>query len=114
MDLERQEVASCRGEVIAKLTDEACTQWAFGWLAFQCRASIAFPYLEFNIHLSDEEVEEFASKTEADAGVEVLLGDLDRASLPDDLQVPPEASSSTLPAGALPFTSVNWGSTSGA
>ena len=38
MDLERQEaLASRRGEVIAKLRDEACTQWASGWLAFQRR-----------------------------------------------------------------------------
>ena len=31
IDLERQEaLASSRGEVIAKLKDEVCTQWAFG------------------------------------------------------------------------------------
>ena len=35
MDLARQEaLASRRGEVIAELKDEACTQWAFEWLAF--------------------------------------------------------------------------------
>ena len=35
MDLERQEaLASRRGEGIAELRDEACTQWASGWLAF--------------------------------------------------------------------------------
>ena len=40
MDLARQEaLASRRGEVIAELKDEACTQWASGWLSFQCRAS---------------------------------------------------------------------------
>ena len=40
MDLERQEaLASRRGEVIAELRDEACTQWASGRLAFQRRAS---------------------------------------------------------------------------
>ena len=40
MDLERQEaLASRRGEVITGLRDEACTQWASGWLAFQRRAS---------------------------------------------------------------------------
>ena len=40
MDLARQEALdSQRGEVIAELKDEACTQWAFGWLAFQRRAS---------------------------------------------------------------------------
>ena len=50
MDLMRQEaLASRRGEVIAEPKDEVCTQWAFGWLAFQRRASRAFPDLEFNI-----------------------------------------------------------------
>ena len=40
MDLARQEaLASGRGEVIAELKEEACTQWASGWLAFQRRAS---------------------------------------------------------------------------
>ena len=40
MDLTRQEaLVSRRGEVIAELNDEACTQWASGWLAFQHRAS---------------------------------------------------------------------------
>ena len=118
MDFERQEaLASRRGEVIAKLKDEACTQWASGWLAFQHRASRAFPDLEFNIQLSDEEVEESASEAEADAGAEVLSRAPDRAPLPDDLRVPPKASSSALPAGALPFdhpTSVSRGPTSGA
>ena len=34
MDLERQEsLASRRGEVIAELKGEACSQWASGWLA---------------------------------------------------------------------------------
>ena len=50
MDLARHEaLASRRGGVIAELKDEACTQWASGWLAFQRRASRAFPDLEFNI-----------------------------------------------------------------
>ena len=35
MDLVRQKALSRqRGEVIAELKDEACTQWASGWLAF--------------------------------------------------------------------------------
>ena len=100
--------------MIAKLRDEACTQWASGWLAFQRRASQAFPDLEFNIQLSDEEVEESASEVKADEGVEVLLGALDRAPLPDDLRVPLEASSSALPVRASPFdpsTSVSRGPT---
>ena len=50
MDLARQEaLASRRGEEIAELKDEACTQWASKWLAFQRRASQAFLDLEFNI-----------------------------------------------------------------
>ena len=103
--------------MIAELRDEAYTQWASRWLAFQRRASQAFPDLEFNIQLSDEEVGESASEAEAEASVEVLLGAPDRAPLPDDLWVPPEASSSTSPVRALPFdpsTSVSWGPTSGA
>ena len=104
MDLERQEaLANQRGEVIAELRDEAYTQWAFGWLAFQRRASRAFPGLEFNIQLSNEEVEESASEVEAVAGAEVPFGAPDHAPLPDDLQGPPETSSPALPAGALPF-----------
>ena len=56
MDLERQEaLASRRGEVIAELKDEACTQWASGWLAFKRRAS-RVPGLNFNIQFFDEEV----------------------------------------------------------
>ena len=50
MDLMRQKaLTSRRGEVIVELKNEACTQWAPGWLAFQRRASRAFPDLEFNI-----------------------------------------------------------------
>ena len=50
IDLARQEALASRGgKVIVELKDEACTQWAFGWLAFQRRASRAFPDLEFNI-----------------------------------------------------------------
>ena len=50
MDLARQEALAIQiGEVIAELKDEACTQWASRWLAFQRRASRAFPNLEFNI-----------------------------------------------------------------
>ena len=87
MDLERQEaLAGRRGEVIAELRDEACTQWAFGWLALHRRASRSFPDLEFNIQLSDEEVEESSSEAKADAGTKVLSRASDRALLPDDLR----------------------------
>ena len=87
MDLARKEaLASRRGEVIAELKDEACTQWASGWLAFQRRVSQAFPDLEFNIQLSDAEVEGSTFKAEVDAGAEVFP---DRSPLPGDSWVPP-------------------------
>ena len=51
-----------RDEVIGRLRDEACIQWASGWLAFQRKASIAYPGLDFNLDIpSDEEAEESLS-----------------------------------------------------
>ena len=48
-----------RDEAVASLRDEACTQWASGWLAFQRRATNAFPSLDFNFDIpSDEEAKE--------------------------------------------------------
>ena len=88
--------------MIAELKDKACTQWVSGWLAFQRRASRAFPDLEFNIQLSDEEVEGSASEAEVDVGAEVFP---DRAPLLSDSWVPPGASSSASPVGAPPFDS---------
>ena len=117
MDLMRQEaLVSRRDDVIAELKVEASTQWASGWLAFQRRASRAFPDLEFNIQLSDEEVEGSASEAEVDVGTEVFSRAPDRAPMPGDPRVPPGASLSASPAGAPPFdssTSVSRGSTSG-
>ena len=116
MDLARQEaLASRRGKVTVELKDEACTQWAFGWLAFLRRASRAFRDLEFNIHLSDEEVEGSASEVEVDAGAEVFSRAPDRAPVPGDPRVPPGASPSASPARAPPFdssTSASRGTTS--
>ena len=72
------------------------------------RASRAFPDLELNIRLFDEEVEESASEAEAEAeteaGAEVLSRAPNHAPLPDDLWVPPEASSSALPLGLYLLT----------
>ena len=107
MDLARQEaLASRRGEVIVELKDEACTQWASRWLTFQRRASRAFPNLEFNIHLFDEEVEGSASETEVDAGAKVFSGALDHAPVPRDPRVPLGASPLASPAGAPPFVDI--------
>ena len=102
--------------MITELKDKACTQWASGWLAFQRRASQAFIDLEFNIQLSDEEVEGSASEAEVDAGAEVFSRAPDRAPLPGNPWVPPGASPSTSPAGVPPFdssTSSSWGPTTG-
>ena len=59
-DLHRKETLVVqRDEVIARLRDEACTQWASGWLAFQRKAANAYPGLDFNFNIpSDEEEEE--------------------------------------------------------
>ena len=106
MDLERKEaLVSRRGEVIAELRYEACTQWASRWLAFQCRTSRAFPDLEFNIQLNDDEVEESTSEVGFDVGTEVFSGAPDRASLPADPRDTLDASSFASPAEAPPFNS---------
>ena len=117
MDLARQEtLASQRGEVIAKLKDEASTQWASEWLAFQRQASRDFSDLEFNIQLFDEEVEGSASETEVDESAEVFSRAPDRAPVPSNPRVPPGASPSASPTGA-PYsdssTSTSRSSTSG-
>ena len=51
-----------RDEVIRQLRDQAGAQWASGWLAFQRKAVLAYPDLDFNFDLpSDEEAEESTS-----------------------------------------------------
>ena len=62
-DLHRQETLVVqRDEVIGRLRDEACTQWASGWLAFQRKAANAYPGLDFNFNIpSDEEAKESLS-----------------------------------------------------
>ena len=62
-DLHKQETLVVqRDEVIRRLRDEACTQWASGWLAFQRKAANAYQGLDFNFDLpSDEEAEESLS-----------------------------------------------------
>ena len=64
-----------KDEVIGRLRDEACTQWASGWLAFQRKAANVYPGLDFNFDIpNDEEAEESLSADysgEPDAPVEV-------------------------------------------
>ena len=59
-DLQRQETPVVqRDGVTAILRDEAFTQWASGWLAFQRKAANAYLGLDLNFDIpSDEEVEE--------------------------------------------------------
>ena len=66
-DLQRQEALVTQKEgVIAELRDEACTLWAFGWLAFQRKAAKVFPGLDFNFQvLAKGEAEESNSDDEA-------------------------------------------------
>ena len=62
-DLQRQEtLVFQRDGAIASLRDEACTQWASGWLAFQRKAANAYLGLDLNFDIpSDEEAEESSS-----------------------------------------------------
>ena len=62
-DLQRQETLVVqRDGAIASLRDEAYTQWASGWLAFQRKDANAYPGLNLNFDIpSDEEVEEYFS-----------------------------------------------------
>ena len=62
-DLHRQETLVVqRDEVIRRLRNEVCTQWASGWLAFQRKAANAYQGLDFNFDLpSDEEAEKSLS-----------------------------------------------------
>ena len=59
-DLQRQETLVVqRDGAIASLRDEACTQWASGWLAFQRRVANAYSGLDLNFGIpSDEETKE--------------------------------------------------------
>ena len=62
-DLHRQETLVVhRDAVIARLRDEAFTQWASGWPAFQRKAADSYPGLDLNFDIpSDEEAEESLS-----------------------------------------------------
>ena len=62
-DLDQQvTLVAQRDEVIGRLRDQASTQWASGWLAFQQKAANVYPGLDFNFDLpNDEEAEESLS-----------------------------------------------------
>ena len=90
-DLQRQEALIVqRDGVIASLRDEAYTQWASEWLAFQRRAANAFPGLDLNFDIpSDEKAEESFS-----------------ANCSRELAAPAEAHSPSLPSASNPTPNV--------
>ena len=94
-------MVSQRDGVIVGLRDEACTLWASEWLAFRRRAAKAFPGLDFNFQVpNEEEAEESVSEDEADPGV--FSDTPNYVPLPGEAEVPAEAGSPLSPAGALP------------
>ena len=66
-DLQRQEILVVqRDGAIASLRDDACTQWASGWLAFYRKAANAYPGLDLNFDIpSDEEAEKSFSANDS-------------------------------------------------
>ena len=52
-----------RDRGIASFRDEACTQWADGWLAFQRKVASAYPSLDLNLDIpsNEEAVESFST-----------------------------------------------------
>ena len=90
-----------RDGAIAGLRDEACTLWAFGWLAFQCRAVKAFPDLDLNLPVpSNEEAKEPFSEDEEDP--KVFSDAPYSADCPGELKAPTKGSSPSWPVGPLP------------
>ena len=86
-DIQRQQALVSQKEgVIAELRDEACTLWAFGWLAFCCKASKVFPGLSFNFSVpAEDEVGE--SDSNGEDGLGVSLTAPNSTLLPGDLVV---------------------------
>ena len=101
-DLQRREaMINQRDGVISELRDEACTLWASRWLAFRRRAAKAFPGLDFNLQVPDEEeVEE--SIFEDEAYPEVFPVAPSSVPFPGEAEAPAEAGSSPSPTRALP------------
>ena len=95
-------MVSQRDGVIVELRDEACTLWASGWLPFQRGAAKAFPGLDFNFQVPDEEeAEESVYEDEVDPGV---FSDTPISTpLPGEVEVPSEAGFPFSLAGVSPF-----------
>ena len=101
-DLQRWEaMISQRYGVIAELRDEACTLWSSRWLAFQRRVAKAFPGLNFNLQVPDEEEEE-ESVSEDEADPEVFPDAPSLVPFLGEAEAPAEDGSFPSPIGALP------------
>ena len=93
---------SQRDGVIAEPKDKAYTLWASGWLAFRRRAAKAFPGLDFNLQvLDEEEAEESISEDEEDP--EVFSDALSSVPFLGEAEASAEAGSFPSLAGALPY-----------
>ena len=94
-------MVSQRDGVIAELRDETCILWASGWLAFRLKVGKAFPSLDFNFQVPDEEeAEEYIYEDEADP--EVFSDTPSSIPLPGEAEVLAEAGSPLLSIGASP------------
>ena len=80
-----------RDEVIGRLRDQASTQWASGWLAFQRRAADVYLGLDFNLNLpSDEEAEEsFSANYSQESGTPADAHSPSSPSVPPDVALVP-------------------------
>ena len=74
-----------RDEIIGRLRKQASVQWASGLLAFQQKAAVVYPSLDFNFDLpGDEEAEEsFSANYSQETGTPA------EADFPSSLSVPP-------------------------
>ena len=81
---QRVSLVAQRDEIIRQLRDQASTQWASGWLAFQQKAVHAYSNLDFNFNLpSDEEAEEsFSTNYSQEPGTLAEAHSLSSSSTP--------------------------------
>ena len=100
-DLQMREAMISQSDgVIVELRDEACTLWASGWLTFRRRAAKAFPGLDFNLQVHDEEKDE-ESIFDDEVDPELFSDTHSSVPLPSEADTPAEAGSSPLPSRAL-------------
>ena len=84
-DLQRQEALVVqRDGAIASLWDEACTQWASGWLAFQRMVSNVYPGLDLNFDIPSDKEEKESFSTDCFGESAVLA----EARSPSSLSAP--------------------------